>query len=173
MGYNEGIMKYIERIKRRGQKRYYQKLATISESDKQKSSDFLGDSHSWFDFGHIHFDGKGLGNTSWKKRLPHLECLFNHFSLYEEKLKEMGREYQLFAILYDYDSTEDALYVHTPNPMSDNFPFKPELGSTPNLSNAALAKYLTTKTTFEKLFGESENENYCILYKKGVGGDLR
>lgn len=92
--------------------------------------------------------------------------------MFEEKLKESGNDYQLFGIIYDYDSAADGLYVHTQNPNRTDFPFKPETSTVVNLRNSDLVSYLDSKKPFEKLFGESESENYCIIYKKGVGIEL-
>ena len=59
----------------RGLKRYYKKIAGQKDFDKMTWLN-LADPTTWFDNWHIHFDRKGYGNNSFKRRKPHLDKLF-------------------------------------------------------------------------------------------------
>lgn len=153
--------------KLRGLRKYYRKLETENDLEKANWLDFE-DPELWLDHWHLHFDWWGMGNTSFKKRKPHLDKLFRHFELLEEETQKLKIDFQLFAIIFDYDSWSDALYIHTPNP-NNNFPRQYEkvrLEST--LSNPDLERYLNEYPDYEKLYGTG-NENFCVLFKKGLG----
>lgn len=119
---------------------------------------------------HLHFDWKGYGNNSFKRRKPHLDKLFRHFELLIDKTKSLEKDFQLYAIILDHESYDDALFLHTKNPNADNFPWKceHELSNKNNLTNPELKKYIDNLIGYKILFGEAE-ENYCIVTKEGVG----
>ncbi|MFY0672343.1 MAG: hypothetical protein JXQ87_03005 [Bacteroidia bacterium] len=154
--------------KQRGLKKYYQRLET--ENDLEKATWFdLDDPNAWFDNWHLHFDWKGFGNNSFKKRKPHLDKLFRHFELLETETEKLKKEFQLYAVILDYDSESDALFLHTPNPNKENFPFKYDsLKQKSTLTNQELEQYLNELNNFEKYYGTAD-ENFCVLFKKGVG----
>ena len=74
--------------KHRGLKRYYKNLSTENDLDKATWLDF-DNPETWFDNWHLHFDWKGYGNDSFKRRKPHLDKLFRHFDLLVNKTKIM------------------------------------------------------------------------------------
>src|ERR1700752_2124821 len=98
----------------RGLRRYYKNLATQIDSEKISRLNFSAQ-NTWFDNWHLHFDWKGVGNNSFKRRKPHLDKLFRHFDLLAEKTKLLKTDFQLYAVLLDFDSSNDALFLHTPN----------------------------------------------------------
>lgn len=158
----------MNRIKKnRGLKRYYRNLTIVNDLIKMKWLDFE-DPNSWFDNWHLHFDWKGFGNNSFKRRKPHLDKLFRHFNILEEKTKLLKMNFQLYTILYDYDSYSDALFLFTPNPNNSHFPLSLEgLSTKPNLSNKFLEIYIQELQDYEKLYGI--DEKYCLVYKKNIG----
>ncbi|QNR25138.1 hypothetical protein [Croceimicrobium hydrocarbonivorans] len=162
------VKAHLKMKKPRGLKKYYQRLET--ENDLKKLTWFdLEDPNAWFDYWHLHFDWNGLGNNSFKKRKPHLDKLFRHFQLLEEETKKLKKDFQLFAVLQDYKSEYDALYFHTRNPNKDNFPIKyNSLKQESTFTNQDLDAYLKKLTDYEKFYGSAE-ENYCVLFKKGLG----
>jgi len=151
----------------RGKKRYYRELERHSDFSKLTAMTFNKD--SWFDLWHTHYDWKGFGNKSWKKRKPHLDTLFRNFDLYPERLKSIEKHYQLFIQINDIDSSQDSVNIHTANPNRDNFPLKANLSRECKLTNQQLINYLDKKKGFEKLYGMNELEAYCILYRPGTG----
>ncbi|HCS20924.1 MAG TPA: hypothetical protein DIW47_10270 [Bacteroidetes bacterium] len=155
--------------KQRGLKRYYKRLATENDLDRVKWLN-LNDPNAWFDNWHLHFDWKGYGDTSFKRREPHLDKLFRHFYLLEQRINAFKKDFQLYAIILDYSSYDDALFLHTKNPNNNNFPWKSEceVSDKNNLTNADLKDYIDNLTGYKLHFGTAE-ENYCILTKDGIG----
>lgn len=154
--------------KQRGLKRYYRNLATENDLEKATWLDF-DNPETWCDNWHLHFDWKGYGNDSFKRRKPHLDKLFRHFELLVEKTKKMNIDFQLYAVLLDFDSYDDALFLHTPNPNNSQFPFKiSDLQLTATLTNYQLNDYINNLYGYEKLYGKAD-EAFCLLFKKNVG----
>lgn len=156
-------------MKHRGQKRYYKKL---KERDDLKliSELKLEDLENWFDLWHFHFDMEGYGNKSFRKRSAHLDRLFRHFELIAGNFKKQVREFQLFAVVSEKFSSEDALYIHTPNPNGDNFPYKvPNVSLISNFKNKELSCYLSGLKDFTVYYAEHNGEKYCLVYKENVG----
>ncbi|MEO5909781.1 MAG: hypothetical protein ABIP95_02780 [Pelobium sp.] len=153
--------------KHRGLKRYYKNLAY--KTDDWSGLNFTDPNLAWFDRWHTHFDWFGYGNQNFTKRKPHLDKLFRHFELLEQKAKYLETNYQILATIFDRDSAIDALYLHTPNPNQNNFPWKiTGLKKESTLTNAALDKYLNARKGYEKLYG-NDDEAFCIVYKTNVG----
>lgn len=154
--------------KQRGLKKYYKRLKITNDLDKATWL-YFDDSNAWFDNWHMHFDWKGFGNNSFKKRKPHLDKLFRHFGLLETQTKKLKKDFQLYAVILDYDSYYDALFLHTTNPNSDNFPFQyNNLVLESTITNKDLKYYLNGLKTFEKYYGTAE-ENFCVLFKTNIG----
>lgn len=107
--------------KRRGLKRYYKKLQQCNRWDYWCNK--LSDESSWCNYAHQHFDWLGYGGICWTERKAHLDTLFKHFSMIERCLKNVDRQFQMFALLHLNDSGQDALYFHTPNPYTE-YPYK-------------------------------------------------
>jgi hypothetical protein len=151
----------------RGLKRYYKNLQTKNNS--WSGLNFTDPDKAWFDLWHTHFDWRGYGNDSFKRRKPHLDKLFKHFDLLADRAKYLKTDYQIWATLLDFDSYSDALFLHTPNPNQDNFPWTLKgLSKSTTLTNKALDDYINSLNGYEKLYGQAD-EAFCLLYKKNVG----
>ena len=158
--------------KQRGLKRYYRNLAIKNDFEKWDKFDFVKYPDNLFDRWHWHIDWKGFGNINFKRRKPHLEKLFRHFEILAEKTKYLKSEFQLFIILLDFDSSSDAIYLHTPNPNNSEFPIKwTNLSQVNTLKNTELCNYVEQLSEYEKLYGKAE-ESFCILYKKELGNPI-
>lgn len=158
--------------KHRGLKRYYKNLAIENDLDKSTWLDF-DNPDTWFDNWHLHFDWKGYGNNSFKRRKPHLDKLFRHFDLLAEKTKQLKTDFQLYSIILDFDSYSDALFLHTPNPNNCQFPFKiSDLKLTTTLTNQQLNDYINNLDGYEKLYGCAD-EAFCLLFKKNIGQSFK
>lgn len=154
--------------KQRGLRRYYKKLTTDNDVHRATWLDFKNP-ESWFDNWHLHFDWKGYGNNSFKRREPHLDKLFRHFEILADRTKELKKGFQLYCVVFDFDSYSDALFLHTPNPNNGQFPFViAELQKTTTLTNDQLDDYVNNLVGYEKLYGQA-GEAFCLIYKKGVG----
>jgi hypothetical protein len=154
--------------KHRGLKRYYKNLESKNDFEKMTWLDF-DNSETWLDNWHLHFDWKGYGDNSFKRRKPHLDKLFRHFDLLINKTKNLKNEFQLYAILLDFDSSSDALFLHTANPNNSQFPFKISgLQLITTLTNNQLNEYINNLDGYEKLYGKA-GEAFCLIFKKNVG----
>lgn len=154
--------------KKRGLQRYYKRLETENDLNKVTWLDFENPA-TWFDNWHLHFDWKGYGNDSFKRRKPHLNKLFRHFDILIERTKKLKTDFQLYSVLFDFDSSSDALYLHTANPNNSQFPFKIfDLHLTTTLTNKQLNEYVNNLVGYEKLYGQAD-EAFCLIFKKNVG----
>ena len=145
--------------KHRGLKRYYRDLAIKDDLDKA----------TWLDHWHLHFDWKGYGNNSFKRRKPHLDKLFRHFDMLVERTKKIKTDFQLYAVLLDMDSSNDALFLHSPSLNNSQFPFQiSDLQLTSTLINKQLNDYINSLDGYEKLYGKAD-EAFCLIFKKDVG----
>ncbi|MBB4634618.1 hypothetical protein [Longimicrobium terrae] len=101
--------------KMRGRRRYYRKImreatrVAVSESD-------------WYYRMHWHVDWPGLGNVSWRDRRSHLEALFVMFRDILGKTAGWTTPHECWLQIDALDSSQDAVYLHTPNPYRDDFP---------------------------------------------------
>ena len=151
----------------RGQKKYYKRLETENDLDKATWLNF-NDPEIQLDNWHLHFDWKGFGNNSFKRRKTHLDKLIRHFEILEDETKKLQKDFQLYADLLDNDSYYDVLFVNTPNP-NNKFPWKFEdLSASSNLTNTELDDYIKGLEGYERLYGIAD-ENFCVIYKKGIG----
>jgi len=150
--------------KHRGLKRYYKNLAIINDLEKNDWLDFDNPNGHW----HLHFDYWGYGDNSFKKRKPHLDKLFRHFDLLADETKNLKIEFQLCAVLLDYHSRSDALFLQSPT-INNQFSFKfSDLKSTTTLTNKSLNDYIDDLVGYEKRYGQAE-EAFCFIFKANVG----
>lgn len=149
--------------KHRGLKRYYRNLERQNEFHKITWLN-LHDINTWPENWHFHFDWRGYGNNSFKRRKPHLDRLFKHFQFLSKETKSLKSKFQLYAVILDFHSSSDALFLHTPNPYSSQFPFKVEdLSKSTTLTNTNLNAYIEQLEGYEKLYGKAR-EAFCLLY---------
>jgi len=152
----------------RGLRRYYDRLSIANDFDRMKEFDFKN-SKTWTENWHLHFDWRGYGNRSFKRREPRLDKLFRHFDLLISEIENQHNDLQLYAVLLDYNSSGDALFLHKPNANNSQFPFKTaNLSKTTTLTNNPLNNYLDNLDDYEKMYGKA-NEAFCLLFKKSVG----
>jgi hypothetical protein len=144
--------------KHRGLKRYYKSLATQNDFAKLARVDGQ----------HFHFDRYGYGNNSFKRRKPHLDKLFRHFDLLAEQSQNLIN-IQIYAVILDFNSTSDALFLQKPS--TDNWPFLfkvEQLSKASTLSNDLLDNYIFNLEGYQKLYGKAD-EAFCVLYKINLG----
>lgn len=157
--------------KKRGLRRYYRALDKLSLS---QSVCRLG--HN-FSFKHVHADNTGIGNHSFKRRKPHLNALFRQFEPLNQNLKSGGKAYQMWVMVYDYDSYNDRIWLHTFG--SEPFPYRYEqVSEVCNLTNQALVDYLESLNGYSKYYGELYEldeeagpvlKRFCILFRQDCG----
>ena len=144
----------------RGKKRYFRKLWSSVENYQTHVDD-----NSWYDYWHRHLDFFGLGNDSLQVRRAHIKA---HISLYTRiltQLEQLNKPYQTWVCIHDEDTGSDAVYIHTPNPNSDDFPAKFDfLKWDCKLPNAF--SDLIDKTQFNIGYYESELERVYYIQSK-------
>lgn len=106
--------KEAPRKKLRGIKRYFRRLFSKVEALELDVSE-----GAWYNFWHYHPDWYGYGNLNWPMRARHLEALAKAFGRFAQQLATSSRPYQLWIYLDANDSSQDAVYIHTPNPHSE------------------------------------------------------
>jgi hypothetical protein len=99
----------------RGRRRYYRVL-------HRDAARFAVQPSGWYDYMHWHADWPGLGNLRWKERREHLRALFTMFRRLLAETEGWTTPHQVWLHIDAYDSSQDAVYLHTANPNADNFP---------------------------------------------------
>lgn len=99
----------------RGRRRYYRRIMREATRVEVRESD-------WYDRMHWHVDWPGLGNMSWRERRSHLEALFAMYRDLLGKTAGWSVPHQCWLQINAVDSSQDAVYLHTPNPNRENFP---------------------------------------------------
>lgn len=105
------------RKKLRGLKQYFRQVFSQADSCRLDVSD-----SDWYDFWHYHPDRYGYGNLNWPMRARHSEALAKVFDRYAQQLHEFKKPYQLWIWLDIRNASQDAVFVHSPNPNHDDFP---------------------------------------------------
>ena len=103
------------RGKVRGRRRRYRAL-------HRDAARFAVQPMGWYDFMHWHVDWDGIGNLRWRERREHLRALFTMFGRLLVETAEWATPHQVWLQIDAYDGSQDAVYLHTPNPNADNFP---------------------------------------------------
>jgi hypothetical protein len=76
----------------------------------------------WYDLWHTHPDWEGDGNASLDARQPFLSALFTMLDRLRRQSASFAKPSQVWALVNEDDSANDAVYFHTRNPNADNFP---------------------------------------------------
>lgn len=152
--------------KRRGMRRYYRNLLTKVPTYKLE----LEDNH-WYDLWHKHIDWYGFGNHDVRARDQHLEALFLTFENFQKQLKGWKRPHQTWVQIHEYDAAQNAVYLHTPNENSDNFPFDIEGVSWDAEVPQHLRRFMTG--SYEFGYFTWEDGTVYVIYSRDVGVPLR
>jgi len=78
---------------------------------------------TWYDFWHIHLDWWGQGNRNIEEHRKYIILYLQLMNRFVEQAKAFDKPWQTWLLVDLDDSSQDALYFHTPNPNQDNFPF--------------------------------------------------
>ena len=103
--------------KHRGGRRYYRQLVSEAEAFVLGFSDA-----DWYNYWHTHPDWDGRGNLGPGHREKHIQATMEIFRRVLDQATVSGRQYQSWACIDINDTSQYAVYVHTPNPHSE-FPF--------------------------------------------------
>ena len=99
----------------RGRRRYYRALRREAET-------FAATPSGWYDYMHWHVDWPGMGNLRWRERREHLAALFTTFRRLLAETAGWSTPHQVWLQIDAFDSAQDAVYLHTPNPNAENYP---------------------------------------------------
>lgn len=134
--------------------------------------DFSGGENSWFDLWHEHPDMNGKGNGSPSLRTETLNKLLETYSFLKTQLKSYPDAYQIWMLVSENDSGEDAVYIHTANPNGTPFPIQLDFCPGYNGSTQQINEFVgsTGFTVAEAIF---DDEKYFYLFENGVGEKLR
>jgi hypothetical protein len=150
--------------KLRGGRRYFQKLKGWPA---KLGLDFGPE--AWYDLWHAHPDFHGWSTLSPKARRAHVDVLLRALATVLEQAVEGGRPFQVFVAVNSRDSPGDALYFHTPNPNSANFPYKFEPYRWEATPPTFLAPFVDLKR-FEIGETDFEGERRFVVVPRGRGG---
>jgi len=121
---------------------------------------------SWFDLWHHHPNNISR-NTTLEKRVETLLDLFKYFKL---KLREYPHPYQLWMLICENDSSEDAIYIHTNNPNATPFPLRFNLSEISKVD--CDIKDFVVRNDFIVAESFQESYKYLYVYEKGTGEPL-
>jgi len=103
----------------KGMPKYYKSLHR--QVAKEKISTLPTD---WYDWWHTHIDWDGKGNLGRWHRRQHLKMLFKCYQNIKYQIDKSNFTSQVFMLISNSDSSQDAVYVHTENPNGTEYPEK-------------------------------------------------
>jgi hypothetical protein len=109
------------RRKFRGKRRYFRRVLSHAREFRLEV-----DGDAWWDYWHYHADWPGWGNRCWKYRKFHLEALSVVFQHCAQAFRQYPNPFQLWIFICGGDAGHDGVFVHTPNPNRDDFPYMPQ-----------------------------------------------
>ena len=130
--------------------------------------DLSGGKDSWFDFWHTHLDWEGEGNNNWNVRESYLTALLKLYGLVCKRLKVYPFPFQVWIDIYEEDSSQDAVYVHTKNPNRNNFPHAFDADNNPIYKNENLKEFIK-RTGLSVATRQTEIGTLISLYDKNIG----
>ncbi|MBF0598405.1 hypothetical protein [Faecalibacter rhinopitheci] len=133
--------------------------------------DFSGGPNSWFDFWHTHVDWDGEGNKNFKIRLNYLQELLKLYENIKKELNLYPNNYQIWIVIDEKDSSEDAVYIHTKNPNNENFPLKIDNTKIWKTDNEDLSNFIL-QTGLEIIEVEYYDGKGFYLFDKNIGESI-
>lgn len=137
--------------------------------------DFSGGQNSFFDFWHLHVDFDGDGNKDWETRKRFLDEQLELFDYIKTKLIDYPHPFQLWIGIDEDDSSQDGIYIHTPNPNSDYFPHYVDNDHKVDYKVKELKDYLDKSkltvmksTNFDSIYYFLFDEKFGVTLKKTV-----
>ena len=133
--------------------------------------DFSGGQDSFFDFWHLHVDFDGDGNNNWKIREKFMDEQLKAFEYLKIKLASYPHPFQLWIGVDEDDSSQDGVYIHTPNPNCNYFPHVVDNDETVEFKSSELRDYIQ-KTGLTVIKSKNLDSNYYFLFDKNIGTTL-
>jgi len=142
----------------KGMPKYYKSLHR--QVAKEKISTLPTD---WYDWWHTHVDWDGKGNLGRWHRRQHLKMLFKCYQNIKCQIDKSNFTSQVFMLISNSDSSQDAVYIHTENPNGTEYPEKFS-GVQWNIKVPALLKGLNIPKHLQ--LGVQENNGELWYYLK-------
>ena len=130
--------------------------------------DFSGGHRSYFDFWHLHVDFDGDGNKNWKTRKKFLDEQLKAFDYLKTKLVDYPHKFQLWIGVDEEDSSQDGVYLHSPNPNNEYFPHIVDNDETIDFKSNELRDYVNN-CGLNVIKSKSLDTNYYLLFDKSFG----
>lgn len=105
------------RRKFRGQRRHFRRVHQRAAGFQLPTAPGV-----WWSMWHYHADWRGWGNLQWSWRREHLRALATVFRAVAVGIPACPLPVQAW-LLIDADAGQDAVFVHSPNPNGDAFPW--------------------------------------------------
>jgi hypothetical protein len=135
------------------------------------SLDFNSRKGTWFDMWHTHLDWEGKGNESFEIRRKYLLEAIKSYDTFWSKMENHPRPYQAWILIDLTDSSEDAVYIHSPDPAGDSpFPFSIGLKQQSPKPEDELCRLFTEKGFV--FFVHPEQEDIYFFARPGAGVPL-
>ena len=135
--------------------------------------DFSGGVNSFFDFWHLHVDFDGDGNQSWEVRKKYIDEQIELFKYIMIKLVKYPKPFQLWIGIDETDSSQDGIYIHTPNPNDDYFPHQIDSKAEKTTKESSeLLNYLYN-TGFALIESKNIESDYHFLFDESCGITLK
>lgn len=134
--------------------------------------DLTGGSDSGFDLWHTHTDWAGDGNINWEIRKKYIDELISIYDELRIGLKNYPRPFQLWIWILESDSSQDAVYIHTPIPNKDNFPINIKNVNGCIFNDSKLRDYLYS-LEFEIILDNYKNELQYYLFDSNIGEPIK
>jgi hypothetical protein len=132
------------------------------------SLDFNSHRGSWFDMWHTHMDWSGKGNDDAAARTTYLIEAMKAFDTFCSKMEDRPQPYQAWILVDLTDSSEDAIYLHSPDPAGDSpFPFSIGLQRQDPDADDELSQVFTQRG-FVRYMQPSHDDMYFFA-RPGVG----
>ena len=122
----------------------------------------------WFDLWHAHVDWDGEGNRGPESRRVCLRALFAAWADAELLAGELLCSWQSWLVIDSRDSAQDAVYLHSPNPNRENFPYLFEGVSWGAESPAWLAEFIDP---IDAELGRSEYDESVLYWVRRTPAD--
>ncbi len=72
----------------------------------------------------MHLDWFGIGQHRLKYRREHIKAYLALYDRLTQQLEAFKKLYQCWVTIHEEDTSADAVYIHSPNPNDDYFPYK-------------------------------------------------
>lgn len=95
----------------RGKRRYFRNL-------NKHMAEFQIPKSDWFNLWHKHIDRYGISRKSGRSRRQHEEALMILLENVANQMKGRGIPYQVWAQIWSRESENNAVFIHTPNPIT-------------------------------------------------------